>query len=98
MGAVMEDYLLEKARVTSQLEGDRNFHIFYFLLKGANAEERKMYDLMDPKEYRYLTHCYITVPGESDDDNFQIVRECLHKADVNEKVQQSMWKTLSGMI
>ena len=98
MGAVMEDYLLEKARVTSQLEGDRNFHIFYFLLKGANAEERKMYDLMDPKEHRYLTHCYITVPGESDDDNFQIVRECLHKADVNEKVQQSMWKTLSGMI
>ena len=30
VGARMEDYLLEKARVTSQLKGNRNYHIFYY--------------------------------------------------------------------
>ena len=63
MGAVMEDYLLEKARVTAQLDGERNFHIFYFLLKGATGEEKKKYHLMEPQAYRYLNNRYIEVRG-----------------------------------
>ena len=98
MGAVMEDYLLEKARVVGQLDGDRNFHIFYFLLKGATDEERKMYHLMEPEKYRYLNNVYIKVKNESDDDNFQEVRKCLQNAEVDEETQQAMWKTLSGVL
>jgi myosin heavy subunit len=35
VGGKMEHYLLEKARVASQGVDSRNFHIFYFLVKGA---------------------------------------------------------------
>ncbi len=34
-GASLETYLFEKTRIVFQIEGERNFHIFYMLVKGA---------------------------------------------------------------
>jgi len=53
-GAVIKNYLLEKSRVISQSQTERNYHIFYFLFKGANKDLLNELNLLDMKNYDYL--------------------------------------------
>ncbi|KAF9531219.1 glycosyltransferase family 2 protein [Crepidotus variabilis] len=48
------DYYLERNRVSSVPSGERNFHIFYYLVSGATPEERQHLHLLDRTNYRYL--------------------------------------------
>ncbi|XP_072353285.1 myosin-IIIb [Scyliorhinus torazame] len=59
-GAKINEYLLEKSRVVHQDEGERNFHIFYYMFAGISAVDQEVYGLLDPKFYRYLNHKYGT--------------------------------------
>lgn len=48
------DYYLERNRVAGAPSGERNFHIFYYLVAGASHEERQHLRLDDKTPYRYL--------------------------------------------
>ena len=48
------DYYLERNRVAAVPSGERNFHIFYYLMAGASPEERQHLHLADKTPYRYL--------------------------------------------
>ena len=40
-GAMIRSYLLERSRITQVAQGERTYHIFYMVVSGATADERK---------------------------------------------------------
>nr|XP_021327440.1 unconventional myosin-VIIb-like isoform X1 [Danio rerio] len=54
-GARIEQYLLEKSRVCRQASQERNYHIFYCMLMGMPADQKKILSLGNAAEYNYLT-------------------------------------------
>lgn len=43
VGAKVQTYLLEKVRLAFHASGERNYHIFYQILRGSSEEEKKKY-------------------------------------------------------
>ena len=67
--STIESYLLEKSRVTSHALNERNYHIFYYLTQGCNADEKSRYSLCDVSEYRILSMGGLHTTDSTDVDN-----------------------------
>ncbi|XP_028966812.1 myosin-VIIa [Galendromus occidentalis] len=77
-GARIEQYLLEKSRIVSQAQDERNYHIFYCILAGLSREEKDRLDLLDCSKYIYLTGGgSITCEGRDDAREFSDIRSAM---------------------
>lgn len=75
--AFIISYLLEKSRIVSVSDGERNYHIFYYFCKGTTAEERSRYRLNDPMtKYYYLNQSSTyDLPKGSDEEKFLEIKK-----------------------
>ncbi|CDQ71413.1 unnamed protein product [Oncorhynchus mykiss] len=71
-GGKISNFLLEKSRVVSQNENERNFHVYYQLIEGANPQQKEALGIMTPDYYYYLNQSgTYKVDGTNDSKDFQ---------------------------
>ncbi|KAI4886345.1 hypothetical protein NFI96_030827, partial [Prochilodus magdalenae] len=77
-GAKIEQYLLEKSRVCRQARDERNYHVFYCMLKGMTPEQKKKLGLGKATDYTYLTIGNCTVcDGRDDQKEYSNIRSAM---------------------
>ena len=100
-GAHIETYLLEKSRVVHQLAGERNYHVFYQLIRGAGEEVRRacMLEAMNVEDFRYLknSQCF-DINGVDDAEEFRRVCGAMSDIGITEVQQLGFWKTLACIL
>ncbi|XP_073404725.1 unconventional myosin-VIIa isoform X3 [Dendrobates tinctorius] len=77
-GAKIEQYLLEKSRVCRQAPDERNYHVFYCMLKGMPPDQKKKLGLGKATDYNYLCmgHC-TTCDGRDDIKEYANIRSAM---------------------
>nr|XP_020504807.1 unconventional myosin-VIIa-like isoform X1 [Labrus bergylta] len=98
-GARVDQYLLEKSRVCHQALEERNYHMFYCLLAGLTAEERKILHLGKAEEYRFLTKggC-IRCDGRDDAKDYTHIRSAMKILNFSESQCQEILKLLAAIL
>ncbi|NXK40955.1 MYO7A protein, partial [Piprites chloris] len=77
-GAKIEQYLLEKSRVCRQAPDERNYHVFYCMLRGMSMEQKKKLGLGKATDYNYLAmgNC-TTCDGRDDSKEYANIRSAM---------------------
>lgn len=97
-GANIETYLLEKSRTIRQAADERCFHIFYQLLNGAQSEQNKEFLLEDVKNYTFLTHGNVPVPGVDDAVEFKSTYQAMQIMGLHLEELSAIFKVISAVL
>uniref|UniRef100_A0A674B7E1 Osteoclast-stimulating factor 1 n=1 Tax=Salmo trutta TaxID=8032 RepID=A0A674B7E1_SALTR len=98
-GGKISNFLLEKSRVVSQNENERNFHIYYQLIEGANPQQKEGLGIMTPDYYYYLNQSgTYKVDGTNDSKDFQETMEAMHVIGIPEAHQAQALQIIAGIL
>uniref|UniRef100_A0A4W6ER36 Myosin XIX n=1 Tax=Lates calcarifer TaxID=8187 RepID=A0A4W6ER36_LATCA len=94
VGASVQTYLLEKTRVACQPANERNFHIFYQMMKGATDEQRKEWKMSHDQRFVWLPKAEKTI----EEDCFHDTVEAMVHLGINAEKQRQIFKILAGIL
>ncbi|BFZ00850.1 hypothetical protein BsWGS_03889 [Bradybaena similaris] len=98
-GARIEQYLLEKSRIVSQMHDERNYHIFYCMLSGMSAEDKAKLELQDAHNYQYLIQGgSIVCEGRDDKKDFADIRSAMKVLMFDDTDLWEILKVLSALL
>uniref|UniRef100_A0A673VVW0 Osteoclast-stimulating factor 1 n=1 Tax=Salmo trutta TaxID=8032 RepID=A0A673VVW0_SALTR len=98
-GGKISNFLLEKSRVVSQNQGERNFHIYYQLLGGATKEMRENLGVTTPDYYLYLNQSgTYTVEDVNDKKEFSDTMEAMSVVGLSVDDQDMVLQIVAGIL
>jgi myosin heavy subunit len=98
VGARISNYLLEKTRITAQIEGERNYHIFYQLFAGASTDLQEELGLDGGAEsFSYLGN-RPAAKNQKDADAFQETIACLSRIGIVGDKQKAVFALAAAVL
>jgi len=100
-GAQIEHYLLEKTRIVFQASEERNYHIFYYLLYGANEEERRTLGLSSNTKYNYLCNGRVDphiFTDQYDRQQWQLLQQTMNEVGITHEEQQQIMSLMAVIL
>ena len=102
VGASIETYLLEKVRLISQAEGERNYHVFYEMLGGMTDDELDQFLLGDyTAEDFKITSCsgtYDRRDGVQDTATYEDLLDALEVMGFTKEQQDDVFAIASAVL
>eukprot|EP00732_Lithocolla_globosa_P001103 Lithocolla_globosa_v1_NODE_497_length_3887_cov_213.445459.p1 type:complete len:1220 gc:universal NODE_497_length_3887_cov_213.445459:3837-178(-) len=95
VGCNIDNYLLEKSRVVRHAQNERSFHIFYQLVEGASAEQKKDHLIEEFRNYKYLQGG-TSIDGVDNAKEFQDTIDAMAIIGFTEEEKNQIWSIVSG--
>ncbi|KAJ1735398.1 class II myosin [Coemansia biformis] len=98
-GANIEWYLFEKPRVTKQSKLERNYHIFYQFMHGAekSVRDRLLID-RGPEGYTFTRKCRQTIQGVDDSDEFAALVRAMETTGFRAEEQLDLFRVVAAIL
>ena len=95
----IETYLLEKSRVTFQLGGERNYHIFYQIISGKKPELiEKLLVSQDPFDYPSISQGVVVVKNLDDGEELLATDEAFNILGFNSDQIDGIYKISAAIL